>query len=387
MRLLKTSTKTRAQALGNPSSSSQVNYFLHFPCRLKLCRTQTLADLESVIFELNDVREHEAALAIARAAAEYEARPNALFCLPPGHVVRRTAHKIGTSKYLDGIVIPVILVSCVLMAMEAPGKDSPAWMETWDRIALAIFTVEMTIKVVDLGLVRASNAYLRDAWNCLDFFIVLTGFLDIALSETILGGDSSLAGLKAMRLIRTLRPLRLISRADGLKECFNCLVTSIPPGLQVSVLLSFGALAFAVVAVMLFSGKFYTCSDSTLWTAAFIPSWTRTNETGVETILVRDWLDCVGGAGKFWANPAHSFDDVPSSLKTLFEAATFTFQAQLVSALMTKGRGLQPVWEKNSPYAIQACAFYVIWLVFGGLVVGRDFHRSFCCTVPYEPDA
>jgi hypothetical protein len=336
-----------------------------------------------VILDCNAVREHEAALAVAREAAAYEARPNALFCLPPTHVVRRTAHKIGTSKYLDGIVIPVILISCVLMAMEAPGKDPPAWMENWDRAALAIFTVEMAIKVVDLGLVRAPEAYLRDAWNCLDCFIVLTGYLDVALSETTAGGGSSLAGLKAMRLIRTLRPLRLISRAEGLKECFNCLVTSIPAGGQVSVLLAFGALGFAVLGVMIFSGKFHSCTDGPLWTAGIISSWTRTNETGTETILVLDWLDCVGGAGMTWMGSDFGFDDVPTSLKTLFEAATFTYQTVLVSSLMTTGRGLQPVWKGIGSVSIPACAFFVVWLVLGGLVVRRNFDRSFCRSVPY----
>jgi voltage-dependent calcium channel T type alpha-1G len=340
-----------------------------------------LADLETMILNFNVLREQEAALTIEREAAEYLSRPNALFFLAPSNVIRRWVHKLISSKILDWIVIPVILISCVLMAMDVPGADSPAWMEIWDRAALAIFTVEMALKSIDLGFVGAPNAYLLDGWNRLDFFVVVTGFLDIILSS-VLAGSSSLAGLKAMRLLRTLRPLRLISRAQGMKECFNCLVTSIPAGAQVSILLSLGALGFAVVAVTLFSGKFHICTDGQLWTAAVVTSWTRTNATGPEKILVQDWLDCVGGAGKSWMPPPMHYDDVSVALKSLFETATFSgYSDSLVPAIMGNGRGLQPAWASNDFVSIPACTFFFLWLVLGGLVVCQGFCGSFCRAV------
>jgi hypothetical protein len=347
-----------------------------------ISRCVMLADLEFMILNCNFLREHEAALAIEREASEYLARPNALGCIPPTNAFRQAVHKITSSKYLNAIVIPVILISCVLMAMDVPGKEPPAWMDSWDRLALGIFTVEMFLKIVDLGLIRAPEAYLRTGWNVLDCFIVLTGFLDIALSE-ILSGNSSLAGLKAMRLIRTLRPLRLISRAEGMKTCFNCLVTSIPAGGQVSVLLAVGALSFAVVAVMQFSGRLHMCADSQLWMAATITNWPGKDANGTDTLLnVTDWLDCVGGAGMSWARPPMAYDDVSVALKSLFEAATFSgWSDSMASAFMGKGRGLQPAWENNNSVSIPACTFFFLWLVFGGLVVRRNVCTSSCCTM------
>jgi hypothetical protein len=53
-----------------------------------------------------------------------------------------------------------------------------------------------------------NNSYLRDYWNILDFFIVITSILDYILS------NSSFPDLKVLRLLRTLRPLRFISRND-----------------------------------------------------------------------------------------------------------------------------------------------------------------------------
>ncbi len=65
------------------------------------------------------------------------------------------------------------------------------------------------------------GAYLRSAWNAIDFFIVL-------LSLTSLSGasSSSLKSLRALRTLRALRPLRVISRFPGLKLVINALTAS-----------------------------------------------------------------------------------------------------------------------------------------------------------------
>jgi hypothetical protein len=124
---------------------------------------------------------------------------------------------------------------------------------------------------------------------------------------------------------------------------------------------------------MRFGGKFHLCSDSELWTAQWVTSWVRGNET----VEVRDWLDCIGGAGMVWRTPPMNFDDVSISLKTLFETATFSgYSDMLVSAIMVKGYGVQPSNKLSVSASAEACFFIFLWLVFGGLVV-----RPFCITV------
>jgi hypothetical protein len=154
----------------------------------------------------------------------------------------------------------------------------------------------------------------------------------------------------------------------------------------VSVLLAVGALSFAVVAVMQFSGRFHICADSELWTAAIITNWPGKDANGTLTLLnVTDWLDCVGGAGMSWARPPMAYDDVSVALKSLFETATFSgYSDSLMSALMGKGRGLQPAWEANTAVSVPTCAFFFLWLVLGGLVVRRHFHGSFCRAVAFH---
>jgi len=49
-------------------------------------------------------------------------------------------------------------------------------------IFLALFILEMTIKVIVMGFVVGKKAYLKDSWNRLDFFIVIVGIVDLLLT-------------------------------------------------------------------------------------------------------------------------------------------------------------------------------------------------------------
>ena len=42
------------------------------------------------------------------------------------------------------------------------------------RVFLAIYTLEMTVKISSRGMVLANFTYLRDPWNILDISVILT---------------------------------------------------------------------------------------------------------------------------------------------------------------------------------------------------------------------
>ena len=65
------------------------------------------------------------------------------------------------------------------------------------------------MKIAVYGFVFDKNAYLRDGWNVLDFFIVL-----ISVGSTT-GLLDSVSSLRSLRTLRALRPLRAIKRAPG----------------------------------------------------------------------------------------------------------------------------------------------------------------------------
>jgi hypothetical protein len=50
-----------------------------------------------------------------------------------------------------------------------------------DTTFTAIFTMEMTLKMISLGFIMDLNSYLSDTWSKLDFFIVTFSLLDLSL--------------------------------------------------------------------------------------------------------------------------------------------------------------------------------------------------------------
>lgn len=49
------------------------------------------------------------------------------------------------------------------------------FQEQIEYIFLAIFTMEVILKIIAYGLCLHPNAYLRSGWNLLDFVIVVVG--------------------------------------------------------------------------------------------------------------------------------------------------------------------------------------------------------------------
>ena len=68
-----------------------------------------------------------------------------------------------------------------------------------------LFNLECVLKVIALGFTMDDGSYLRDSWNKLDFFIVVTSNIDMLLSGT------DIPALKVLRMLRMIRPLRVIS--------------------------------------------------------------------------------------------------------------------------------------------------------------------------------
>ncbi|KAH0813467.1 hypothetical protein GEV33_009324 [Tenebrio molitor] len=104
----------------------------------------------------------------------------------------------------------VILLNCITLGMYQPCMDDKCEtnrckiLQLFDDFIFAFFSLEMTIKMVAMG-VFGRGTYLADSWNRLDLFIVLTGAM-----EYILNVDN--LSLSAVRTIRVLRPLRAINR-------------------------------------------------------------------------------------------------------------------------------------------------------------------------------
>lgn len=53
----------------------------------------------------------------------------------------------------------------------------------FDYIFNVIFALETVTKSIAMGLLQEKGSYLRETWNQLDFFIVVTSIIDMSLTN------------------------------------------------------------------------------------------------------------------------------------------------------------------------------------------------------------
>jgi hypothetical protein len=111
----------------------------------------------------------------------------------------------------------------------------------------------MVIKILSRGLVLNEGAYLRDAFNILDFVIVMSSLLTIFQTNTStqVTGTKKKQGvsLNSLRVFRVLRPLRSITAIRGLKILVQSLISALPLLKDTIVVLIFFLLIFAIAGI------------------------------------------------------------------------------------------------------------------------------------------
>ena len=118
-----------------------------------------------------------------------------------------------------------------------------------------MFYVECVFKIIALGFAMDEGSYLRDSWNRLDFFIVVTSAIDQSLA------NANIPALKVLRMLRMIRPLRVISHNPQLKMIVAALFQSAGSILNVSVIVMIIWLMFAIYGMNTFMGMFFYCSE------------------------------------------------------------------------------------------------------------------------------
>lgn len=76
----------------------------------------------------------------------------------------------------------------------------------------------------------------------------------------------NLSTIKSLRVLRVLRPLKTIKRVPKLKAVFDCVVNSLKNVINILIVYILFQFIFAVIAVQLFNGKFFYCTDESKFT-------------------------------------------------------------------------------------------------------------------------
>ena len=86
--------------------------------------------------------------------------------------------KLVQHSLFEAVSLLVIGGNCIILAMDDPTDDEQAkWQETADYIFQALYTLELVLKVLAMGFIFNTGAYMRDPWNIFDFIIVAFGYL------------------------------------------------------------------------------------------------------------------------------------------------------------------------------------------------------------------
>jgi voltage-dependent calcium channel L type alpha-1D len=161
--------------------------------------------------------------------------------------IRMKAFELIKKPWFDQLITGTILFNVmVMMANYYPEPESwSATLEVLNYLCLLIFTLEMAAKLLGLGPVT----YIKDNWNKIDCFVVLSSYFFIVLAA--IGQGSPILGQMA-KCLRVGRIVLLVKRAKGLQQIFQLFFISIPAACNVLMLLMLVFFIYACLGMYMF---------------------------------------------------------------------------------------------------------------------------------------
>lgn len=153
-------------------------------------------------------------------------------------------------RIVESQTFKILSISCVALAGIVVGietsqkmmKEYGEILATIDRLILAVFTLEIVIRIGVFG--PRPWQYFRDPWNLFDFTVVALCLLPMGVNY-----------VSVLRLVRTLRILRLLTILPRLQMIVGALLKSIPSIAYVGLLLCLHFYIYAVIGVFVFGSN------------------------------------------------------------------------------------------------------------------------------------
>ncbi|ETW09842.1 hypothetical protein, variant [Aphanomyces invadans] len=221
-----------------------------------------------------------------------------LGCLTQQNPIRRFCVNIIKSPWFDRFIVLMVLANTLILSLvdySEPWESGPnptklgnIIVARANDIALLIFSAEAVVKIIALG-VTGPYSYSLDNWNKLDAIVVLTGLASKILESL---ERDSVVGLTQLRMLRILRPLRTLHSLPGLKVLANSVLSSLPALFNVTILLGFSYLVFAILGMDIWAGSYHGRCRLTEFpvqlnfNASAAPiNFTYPNQTWIDTVV------------------------------------------------------------------------------------------------------
>ncbi|XP_022091428.1 voltage-dependent T-type calcium channel subunit alpha-1I-like isoform X3 [Acanthaster planci] len=289
-----------------------------------------------------------------------------LYLLSPHNRFRRRLQSLIAHRWFDYVILLIIMINCITLAMERPDIRDDSVERTFlsisNYIFTGIFTFEMVVKVLAKGLFIGEHAYLYSGWNIMDGSLVVISWIDITISLVSSNSPEIFGILRVFRLLRTLRPLRVISRAPGLKLVVQTLLSSLRPIGNIVIICCTFFVIFGILGIQLFKGTFYYC-------------------TGPSVKNVMNKTHCLQAhPNNQWVNQQYNFDNLGQALMALFVLASKDGWVEIMyNGIDAVGVDKQPK-ENNNEWLI---LFFISFILIVGFfvlnmfvgVVVENFHK------------
>ncbi|XP_006867096.1 PREDICTED: sodium channel protein type 7 subunit alpha [Chrysochloris asiatica] len=258
--------------------------------------------------------------------------------------IRKTCCKIVENSWFKCFIGLVTLLSTGALAFEDiyinQRKTVKILLEYADMIFTYIFILEMLLKWMAYGF----KAYFTNAWHRLDFMVVIVFCLSLI--------GKSRENLKPLASIKFLRALRVLSQFERMKVVVRALIKTTLPTANVFLVCLMIWLAFSILGIHLFAGKFYECIDPT--SGERFPISEVMNKSQCESLVFNESMP--------WENAELNFDNAGNGFLSLLQVATFNGWITIMnSAVDSVAINVQPNFE-NSVYMY---CYFINFVIFG----------------------
>lgn len=317
-----------------------------------------------------------------------EPEERVLYCLKLSNPLRRLCIKIVEWKPFEYLILASIFLNCIALAVYTPypNKDNNVTNELLDSVEyvfLSIFLIEILLKTTAYGFIMHQGAYLRNAWNVLDFTIVMIGLVsvitDIVDQNSV---DKSLnLDLKSLRAVRVIRPLKLVNGVPSLQVVLNAILRAMIPLLHVALLVGFVIIMYAIIGLELFCGVMHNkCqympfnSTSNEWVDLYEVEFPCSTAKGYQcpnATSLGEEVRCMPG----WEGPYYgiiNFDNIGLSMLTVFQCITMEGWTDILFYIVDGEGGAWPYIFFITLIIIGS--FFVMNLVLG--VLSGEFSKE-----------
>lgn len=94
-------------------------------------------------------------------------------CFKRKTTIRESAQRLVTSTLFQSVMVLVIIADCIHMASSPTTVDK---IPLLGAMFVTIYSMEMVLKMMALGVCFHRGSYFTSAWNWLDFVLTVAGY-------------------------------------------------------------------------------------------------------------------------------------------------------------------------------------------------------------------